>query len=88
MEPQDAQGPVIGVHVQQSQLYDLGLEHMAGHHRYRTGPKGLKPAWSQELTLLRTVIPLDILLHSSSSQCGKMGDRWSLKNTSSQDPLW
>lgn len=63
-----AQGPVIGVHEQQSQLFDLGLEHMVGHHRWRTGPKGLKPAWSQELTLLRTVIPLDILLRSSSSQ--------------------
>jgi hypothetical protein len=49
----------------------------------------LKPSWSWELTLLRTIITLDILLSSSSSsQCGEIGDRRSLKSTSFQDPIW
>ena len=56
-----------------AKLYDLGLEHNGeALHRGRTGPRGLKPAWSWELTLLRTIIILDILLSSSSSsQCGE-----------------
>lgn len=62
---------------------------MEGYHGWRTGPMSLKPSWSWELTLLRTIITLDILLSSSSSsQCGEIGDRRSLKSTSFQDPIW